>query len=517
MLFPGVQECWRIAPLVNFRRSSLLAPYLLPPFVSMAAHERSRRMREGFFEHLGACLGTMSQEELLGRIGMRTRQTANANTDDLEGVLYLENEYATRMASFALSLVGHRLRRFLWLLRGWPARTAFFVKGHASEAQQEATLKALRRDVDNFRRFEEMQLSSPLAKEVCRRSQFKLACVRQVVECLKEEHWTITQRASELFRQRNSRLMGTQALEDGFQRQRRKEQVGQSNQGRAQSIMQAVVERRVLSNCHHFREAQCDERVIQRGAKLPVHTFHCGSGKTWSRLKEIVGYNRTPTWWSTTPENACVPHSDLEMVDWLISRNRTGDISHAWMNCLLGNDRLLVREKGTSQWFALVVVIGGSASLGWPFDERREGVAGDLFYSPSLSVSSVGQLGIFLVLDDETYECKVLEWLAPAAQWAACPSLLRGRPVSLIARPTSHGTTSLLTAACRFGLYDFSKQVLESLAGYLGIPCKGIDVFDLAFNIVKTVTNEPDNVVMDYLLARVVAHKAKAFVVGAHV
>lgn len=466
----------------------------------------------GFFPHLGKIAGSLSDVINLERIGIRSRYVSTRDSvfTSIEGEPYWEKELATRMADLVIALLAPRVKRFLWLIRGWPARACLMIKDHNEEGTIKKTLKDFLEDYDNYQYIK--GLTTPGIAEKKKRSIFELMSVEHLVRCLAEERYEATQKFDDMLKLRFNRLMGTQVLEDGFNRQRRKEELSKNKQGRPQMMMQKLISTSILSGVHHFAEATVDERVIQRGTKLGSDVFH-PSGKVWERLREVIGYNRNSTWWSSTPDNQAVPYADLELYRWVRARKREKDLQTSWLSCLLRGPRLLLREVRTKRWFFVLCEITTSASIGWPAMEVQCKAKNETWFAPRQDVVE-RDLCYIVVLDDKTYECMSFEWMAPLATWSIAPKT-RGCDAfeQVLARPTVK-PMSLLSAAARNGFYDLSRQALEQLQHFLSIAkTPGASMFDICFGLCKHITKASDDQVMDFLYRRVIEGSAKQSVV----
>lgn len=468
----------------------------------------SSQIRGGFWSHMNSIGEVLADSSDLEGIGISSTFTGPlaGTKNDAKGEAILQCELASKLGDLVLSLFQCRLRRFLWLLRGWPARTAVMVKGGDSACAERAT-NDLRTDYNAWQEFKAM--NSGIAADMYARSIFELTTVQQTVQAMVANDWVISESTSEMFRMKCSRLVGTQLIEDGFREQRRKEQVGQHKQGRPQALMQTLIQNRVINERHSFREACCDERLLLRGAAMPQTVFH-PQKQGWTRLKEIVSYDRSGPWWSTSPEGHCMPYADLDATLFVLRRRKAGLLKARWMSCMLRGMRVLIREKKTKSWFFCIGDFGDTAAYAWPA-ELVTLAGSSVAYVPSVKVRSLQDLLVVLVLDDDTYEALQFEWVAPVEIWARHPSM-QGRPETeqVVALPTGR-PASLLDCACRSGLYDFGKHLLDLIAHLLGLNPKGKTVFELCFDIVKTKLKlDDDEAVLSCLLHRVAAQRSKA-------
>jgi hypothetical protein len=99
-----------------------------------------------FMSHVARILGVMAHVPSLQQAGMLVDGSAVARaTDADEG---LDAELSEVMAKFSTSFASHRLRRGLWLMRGWPFRMLACLD--SPMALRESILTEFKRDLDTW-------------------------------------------------------------------------------------------------------------------------------------------------------------------------------------------------------------------------------------------------------------------------------------------------------------------------------------------------------------------------------
>lgn len=471
------------------------------------------QIKGGFFDHLRSTITVMSDEVKLARINIRCAYVPARDgpvVQDMHGDVVVENEYAEKMGDLVLALLCQRLKRFMWLLRGWLARTCLMATGCNSPAAMEEVMVDFRRDYDEFARFKAQNL--PHSAEKLRRSIFALNCVEQAYTAAREEGFRVSRKLQQFYAEKNSRNIATQAVEDAFNRQRRKEELSKNKQGRPQVLYQKLISSRILGEVHDYIDASTDERVISRGTPFPASAFH-PTGGMWGKLREIIGYNRTSEWWTSTPENQCVPYLDLEFIHFVLTNGKERHLQYSWMSCLLEGQRMLVRETRSDKWFFNLGEVATTAALGWPAKLVRDESMKQDYFVPSTEVTSLKDLKFLVVLDNTTYEGMLFDWVCPLSVWRGSMQTRRHRDFAQVLAKPSTKPISLLECAAREGFWHMTKQVLERLSDLEGIektPAR--TTFDLTFALAKKCTSASDEQVMEWLMHRVVKTQAKTVI-----
>ena len=219
----------------------------------------------GFFVTMNATFKKLSDKEMLDQchIDAKCRKGRQIDPDTLRGKIVEENELASFLGRYLLRLNFQGLKRHMWLVRGWPTGAVNMVKSANSEAKVEETRVRLNNDVLHWNHFN--SLKSRGAKLIAKRSVMCLVPVQQIVEVLRESADRVTDNASDLFEKKFHRFVTTEALEDGFQRQELAASAAGGNHTlAAQTLMQKLVEKKVLSEVHEYHEPDLADSVTRR-------------------------------------------------------------------------------------------------------------------------------------------------------------------------------------------------------------------------------------------------------------
>lgn len=117
------------------------------------------------------------------------RFSGDPSAEKLEGLRVVrEDSWASELGRFCSALVGHKLRRMAYLLRGWPARSAGTL---AEGAEVAKVLGELRKDVRAFSKLVDNK-HLPGVKAVAERSVFNLVSTQQLVGICERGAWQLT-------------------------------------------------------------------------------------------------------------------------------------------------------------------------------------------------------------------------------------------------------------------------------------------------------------------------------------
>jgi hypothetical protein len=123
------------------------------------------------------------------RAGQLLNDADDAADGDLSFSVHLDDEMTTVMGRLALSVVGHRLRRSLWFIRIWPARTVRLLT--PAGGVRDACLKDLKADFVAFNKFKEEAENFVGLRDFTERSIFQLLCDKQITDTLEMRRWEL--------------------------------------------------------------------------------------------------------------------------------------------------------------------------------------------------------------------------------------------------------------------------------------------------------------------------------------
>lgn len=145
------------------------------------------QMKGEFMHTMARILGTMSDEGSLESVGfdLPCGRVACPSYGDAQ----LEDSWAGYLARYALTLVSRRIRRELWMLRGWPIRCALFL----DEDSCDEALACFRHDAERFATLrEDPAAGTKSLKSIVDRSVFNLVSVQQLLRICEQEDFKAT-------------------------------------------------------------------------------------------------------------------------------------------------------------------------------------------------------------------------------------------------------------------------------------------------------------------------------------
>lgn len=138
----------------------------------------------GFLRTLAECFSVLRREDDLAfcRFELPDRVGWVHPLGDIG--LAEEEAHAQAMAGLVFSIVGQRLKRMAWMLRGWPAQSALFL---GDWRQQERCGKEFMDDLDAFEYCQSLADDNRALKAMVERSCMNDIAVQQLEECYKAE------------------------------------------------------------------------------------------------------------------------------------------------------------------------------------------------------------------------------------------------------------------------------------------------------------------------------------------
>lgn len=149
------------------------------------------QMKGEFMHTMARILGTMSDEGSLESVGFDLPSGVVPRPD--YGDAQLQDSFAGYLARYALTLVSRRIRRELFMLRGWPIRCALFL----DQDSRDEALALFRSDAERFEALQaDPAAGTKAVKSIITRSVFQLVPVQQLLQICKQEGFQVTSCAS---------------------------------------------------------------------------------------------------------------------------------------------------------------------------------------------------------------------------------------------------------------------------------------------------------------------------------
>lgn len=398
-----------------------------------------------------------------------------------------QNENAQFALDYAMALVGNRLWRTWWLLRGWPSR--FSRMASERDEDRQAVLQELRVDYELFKKLPEYAFH-PLAVAFAKRSVFKTAACRQLVACAEEEGWQPTPRLVELARSHASGVISSQVVEDGFHVMRSAESDGKNRSMSNHRRFDCLVSSDMLQTRHHYAPLEWRSQAPPQREPLPPSCFHpkstCkGSGLD---LNQIASFKSQPEWFSPSVDNVSLPSLDLCVIRFLHRNQQWDKIGQLWKVGLFSGSGIMLHSLRNPHepWFFALKVVGGLGLFAWPAREVRT-LNGQPLFEPDLSSAAAPQL--IFVTDDTDWEARVVECKAPLWAWLQEPSSRdqsSGKDAKLMC--VGGPPQPLLKLAARHAFFSLDKAFMLKISNDLdaGVSATG-SAYSVCFELVRFI------------------------------
>ena len=297
----------------------------------------------------------------------------------------------------------------------------------------------------------------------------------QVVEQAKLDGWKVSETLLGIVKKMFSSVGGTKIVEDQFKVGRDIEHKGgnQNFRLKPERFFDKLITGGHTHELYKFEPLPWHAAVAPRGEKDKdcAALFKTAIKQASPVLRECVGTNQNPQWYSPAASNQCQCDVDMELALHCEASNCWDKGQYAWLCTLMKDQGMLVQYVGAGpsagRWMFCVGDMQNVAALLWPSLEVHIGDQVCYSLDPAY-MSGVFHLGF--VLDLSEWRAMAIEWLSPMG--VACKAAALGvalPPCACAAVPT-HKPTSLLQAAASRCFGEAPKTVLLALAKHIGAP-----------------------------------------------
>lgn len=380
-----------------------------------------------YMKALEDTFNVMEDQPALQFVGIATRRIPGLEKMFAKHPVILDQgEVSQLMGRFILALVGRRVVRALWLLKGWPAQSLWLC--HKKEKKRTEAKDQLRRLVNLDKKMQ--QSTSPWAQKRVKRSIFRLACVQQIVEWLERDGWILSDKLVAFCETRYKGILQSKVIEDAIQRLRRAECLGMANSYANDRAFATLVDREILDAVHRYEVVNWRRQKVKRGKAglLPCNAYQPRLVDDKIGLQRICSMDPKTAWFSTNAAGAPVVYSDLMVLDQL-ERMNLYDYGHLlWFSSLFRGPDLMVRRlewneekrkykapKDAPWYFVLCEVAGGECAIAWRAKETNPGQEG---HRASRSQMRGEYHGWYTPSASKDFECLIVT--DPKVQWEAC-------------------------------------------------------------------------------------------------
>lgn len=372
--------------------------------------------------------------------------------------------YFSDLASLAgrlvLKLAWRHLNSAIWFLWSFPGSFAALAKESTA-----GRVLAFMRKLDGSRSAFEQQGGSTYRK-LKLRSIFHDLFVQKVFCLAKENEW----RWSEELGREVSRCFagcgGTKPIEDGFKVLRSMESTksGQNKLSSFGRMWKELLDSELLAKAHRYDPIlQCGEESTVRSyrQRFSQNTFtpRVKASPPW--LKEVMGANQTPKWFSTTPLNEPCQYIDMLSQIAYQESGRWECAAAQWLCLLVGGDLCMISHSSwNGQVYFALGHVSGRAVICLPAQELQ-GRGNAKFYAlrTNITFESVK----FAIVDDiDGWTSTTFRWLSPHE------SFVRKLPFSGLVAEGGEMRTILRTAALN-GFWKLERNLLTMIMNQLGV------------------------------------------------
>lgn len=452
-----------------------------------------------FFDHLFRTLDMLFD---IGAMADMLFDLTPAEVVDLDHpAVELQQELAAFAVDFAFSLCGNRVRRTLWLLRGWPGRGCMFACGPGDNEVREAKDQLL---ADRRRWLSLQEHDSTRLSPMLKRSVFLEIGVEQLSGILEKTGGEVTPQVREWARGAYTGVASAQIVEDGFNRMKLPVKQGRNRRVARERRHGMLLSAELENTVRKYTPLDYESSVVPKGQCLPEDAYKSRKAQCSIDMDGLAGPSAQTSWYSPGASGWPQRFADLAILETLEAR--FGDLHRCdstWRSCLLDGGTALVRRRGENTWFFTMGTLpSGLAGIGWPAEEvevfalvSRSAAASSSASSstPALAATmcfrprrDVRIVHLLVATDLEEFEARSLLVQSPLAQKcntgtprASCPlplTIQAGEPKPLLQHAAEHAFHKIPKASLLLIAEELQAGVTSDAS-----------LFDVLFALVKQV------------------------------
>eukprot|EP00971_Amphidinium_carterae_P352563 6492651-Amphidinium_carterae.1 len=367
---------------------------------------------------------------------------------------------ASMCGQWVSELVAARVKRLLWMTRGWQG--LFLLVAHGVESRRTSILKEMQKQWEAYE--EAKTRHESFWQEMVARSEFETPSVMQIVHACRAANWEATTELMAMATERASVVIQSKISEDAFQKGRRKEDVQVSKLMQEKELWYHLVESGLAGSLHRFVPLDTSgEPLPAQDAVLAPSVFHPNVQQSDERLKHITSNkSKNNAWFSTTVAGSAIVYADVKLMRAAATRKQWAKVAaeHGW--CTLVRDkRVAYKLTDSDEWVLSLGDICGEVVLGWPL-EVLKGVPGNRLHMQARGGAAPR---MDVIVDPKVVKAVHLDWLGP---WQG-RMLKVGEDFEGIHLVSEGPPMQLLELSARKGFYDLSATALTWVAEKLGV------------------------------------------------
>lgn len=516
-----------------------------------------------WIEHVHLTLRRLSMTTVLEFCGFHLPSAVQPEDwTPLPGEILLQDDFAEVFGSMSVEMVKHRMKRCLWLLRGWPNRMAAVLVGGPTRAR---TVAAFRADHEAWQALAAAEGPTSDMVALLHRSVFRRTSVRQLTEAALSpngpslvmnrpslrgvsvlwssisckhglalflragvcmcvyvpfpmrfrqaicgEHRDASGGLDSLMLARCSGLISSQICEDIFNHQKNSKILrGGRRFRRVERSMGVALSCKVVSQIHHYDAVPSDTAVPARSVRLPQEAFAAGSSDMSMKFGSISGTRAKTEWYSPGAPNFSQADADLHMI---LTAHRAGSwamLSTAWIGALCeSSHRLVLRMPGSQTWFMPLHHWPDSAVLALPVKVATvPGHPGHMWVEFNLDWAEPCLLAFttFSGVLGHTFT-----WRSPMWHEKALPRAPQAFRVAVRPFLDELEPKPILELAARHCFWSIDKTTLDRLAANLEVRIEGgSTLFHTCLALVKAIGKYSDEEAMNIVAKRLARMKGR--------
>ena len=236
----------------------------------------------------------------------------------------------------------------------------------------------------------------------------------------------------------------------------------------------ATIKSAIQSQEHRYTDLPWEHEELPRAMASENQDtfFHPLVRLAPSWLREVVGTNAKPKWYSPAPLYQNNQDADLALAEHYKEHGGWLSAGDTWLALLLRGPRLLVRHTtlfGRDAMYFVLPEFFGVACVGWPAQKIK--IGGAVFYRPQYEALTPDSLKWLVVDEVKNWRSTPFEWVSPAH----CASLMkRPRQGGVLAKPSKPEAPILETAAGE-AFWEIPWTQITALCKHLGVATAGDD------------------------------------------
>ena len=450
--------------------------------------------RGGIYDHIyqiAKCLRDTSSLERLGFERMCTHTKVKLN-DEVAIMMEVHNEHAEHLGLLVLSLMGFRLERTVVIARGWPMRSVLFLN-QATRGPALAEFKGL---VELHNKLVAASADSAAAKRLLKRAPLELMPAQQLLKMLQQSDFVPTDSIIDFCRSRSRRLLGTQLIEDAFNRCKNLASNATNADTTGPRLWEHLIQGDVASEVHKYDQLRDSADVCPRSQGLSLSAFAALERDGWTALRSVHGFNATPEWYHPAGHSFWEGLGDAHIVRFCEGYGMLGHLRDMWQSVFLEPKNVLIKDlsgrQGGGQWLFLVGSLSSEVKLVWPADIGEfKGGTPSRYALPKVSGVDPDMM-LLTCFEIDDFQAWPYSWSSPLEQVLKCPKSPLVVPGKVHVRAMLSGEPKpLLEVAAEAAIWSIPKGALERLARKMDMEVAS-DLFSLLWSLVQGILKGSD-------------------------